>query len=271
MTKKRYYIILFALTLICACNNINENKVNQKGQAVSGTISQEQQLKNLIALYPDSLLLIQNLIELYRNKGNYDTALIIANEAIKKDSLNVELWDILGILHYENGDTLKAINAYETAIYIYPLPEYIIALGTLYAQTKNPKALVMADALIVADKSNAKTEAMFIKGLYYTYISQKNKAITFFDSCLNNDYTYMFAYREKAIAFYDQAKYKDALRVLSRAVTIQNNFDEGYYWLGRCYEKLDSIAKAKENYQLALLYDKNFIEAKEALEELSKK
>jgi tetratricopeptide (TPR) repeat protein len=55
---------------------------------------------------------------------------------------------------------------------------------------------------------------------------------------------------------------------LKRAVTIQNNFDEGYYWLGKCYEKLNKIAEAKQSYQNALLYDKDFIEAREALNRL---
>jgi tetratricopeptide (TPR) repeat protein len=82
------------------------------------------------------------------------------------------------------------------------------------------------------------------------------------------DYGYMFAYREKAIALYNLNKFKEALNVLQRAVTIQNNFDEGYYWMGKVYEKLDSTQKAIESYQMALLYDKNFIEAKEALQHL---
>jgi tetratricopeptide (TPR) repeat protein len=81
----------------------------------------------------------------------------------------------------------------------------------------------------------------------------------------------MFAYREKAIALYNFNKYEDALQVLIRATTIQNNFDEGYYWMGKCYEKLDRRQEAIESYQLALLYDKNYIEAKEALVKLGVK
>ena len=53
-----------------------------------------------------------------------------------------------------------------------------------------------------------------------------------------------------------------------RTVTIQNNFDEGYYWMGKCYEKLNRKDDAIQSYQTALLYDKNFTEAKEALEKI---
>jgi tetratricopeptide (TPR) repeat protein len=78
----------------------------------------------------------------------------------------------------------------------------------------------------------------------------------------------MFAYREKAIALYDQAKYEEALKVLERAVTIQNNFDEGYYWMGNCYKKLNKKEEAIQSYHTALMYDKDFIEARDSLKTL---
>jgi len=265
--KQLTSFLLLIVFCIYSCDNNRDNDQ----QHVRQSLSKEQELKNSIAQHPDSLLLIEKLIELYRNNGNYDSAINVTDEALKQDSENVELWDIRGTLLYENGDTAQSINAYEKAINIYPLPEYIISLGTLYAQTKNSKALTMADALLIADKSNAKREALFIKGLYYSYTSDQKKAIALFDSCISIDYTYMFAYREKAIALYDLGKYEDALTVLKRAVTIQNSFDEGYYWIGRCYEKVGRKQDAIENYQLALLYDKNFIEAKEALATLGVK
>ncbi len=228
----------------------------------------EKQLLSEIEKYPDSLLLTENLIEYYRNLGNYDSAISVTDKAIKKDPNIAELWDIKATLHYENSDTLGAIDAFENAINIIPLPEYVISLGSLYAQTKNIKALELADALLLADKSNAEKESYFIKGLYFTYTGNKTKAIELFDSCIRIDYTYMFAYREKAIALYDLAKYEEAIKVLTRAVTIQNNFDEGYYWLGNCFKKLNKKQEAIESYQTALMYDKNFMEARDSLKTL---
>ena len=224
-----------------------------------------------VAKYPDSLLLTQKLIGYYSENGNYDTALAIADRAIAKNPDVVELWDIKATLHFENGDTTNAIKAFENAVNIYPLPEYIISLGTLYAQTKNPKAIEVANALLLSNKAKAEKEAMFIKGLYYNYTGNKSKAINYFDSSIHLDYNYMFAYREKAIALYDQKKYDEAVQVLIKAVTVQNNFDEGYYWLGMCYEKLKKPAEAIQSYQTALLYDKDFVEAKEALKRLEGK
>ena len=81
----------------------------------------------------------------------------------------------------------------------------------------------------------------------------------------------MYAYREKAIALYNEKKYENAIKVLKRAVTIQNNFDEGYFWMGKCYEKLGRKDEAIESYQRALLYDKDYIEARDALNKIEAK
>jgi len=264
MIKGRLLItISFFFLIITSCSNV----VDEKAQPLSSVNSKEG-LKDLLKKYPDSLLLVQNLIELYRNEGSYDTALSLTDEQIKKDSGNAFLWDMKATLYFENGDTANTIKSLEHTVNIYPMPEYLIALGTVYAEVKNPKSLLLADDLLKNNKSKSGKDAMFIKGLYYSYKGDKNKAINYFDSSLQLDFTYMFSYREKAIALYDLQKYEDALAVLKKAVTVQNNFDEGYYWIGKCYEKLGKKEDAIESYQTALLYDKDFIEAREALDKL---
>ena len=260
---KNSALLLFTLFFYISCKTKEQKAVSPVPEQTS-----EASLKNAVATYPDSLAIRENLIEFYRDNGNYDSAIAITDQAIQKDSDVAELWDIKAILHFENEDTVTAIKAFEKAINIYPLPEYLISLGTLYAQTKNPKALMIADALVIGDRAKAQREAIFIKGLYYNYTGNKKKAIILFDSCIHIDYTYMFAYREKAIALYDEGKYEQAVDVLTRAVTIQNNFDEGYYWLGMSFEKLNRKDEAIESYQKALMYDKDFVEAQEALQRL---
>ncbi|MEO7265389.1 MAG: tetratricopeptide repeat protein [Ferruginibacter sp.] len=266
MTNK--VITLFCL-IIAIMNAACTNKEDKPDSAV--TVAEEQQLKNEIVSHPDSLLLTENLVQYYRDNGNYGAAIKTVNSAINKDSINPRLWDMAATLHFENRDTLSSIIAFEKAIDIYPDPVYIISLGTLYAQTKNEKALALADALLMASKSKADKEAYFIKGLYYNYTGNKNKAIVFFDKCLSLSYTFMDAYREKAIALYDLDKYNEALAVLDKAVTLQNNFDEGYFYMGRCLEKLNRKQEAVEAYQKALMYDPGYSEAKDALAKLGYK
>lgn len=260
MKKPIRGIIICLLFISCA----NNDEVIQKDTA---PVTKEE-LKNLINQYPDSLLLVQNLIEQYRNDASYDSAIALTDEEIKKDSGNAFLWNMKATLYFENDDTIGAIRSLEQAVRIYPLPEYLIALATIYAEVKNVKSLIIANELLRVNKSKSGKDAFFVKGLYYNYAGDKNRAITFFDSSLKLDFTYMYSYREKAISLYDLGRYDAALQTLKRAVTIQNNFEEGYFWMGKCYEKLKQPDDAIQSYQNALLYDKNFTEAREALDKL---
>ena len=262
-------VVFCFFIVISACNNNKEQAATVKPSAEIP--SEEKRLQDAVLKYPDSLILRENLVQYFRDNGNYFNALKEIDEAIHKDSGNARLWDIKATLHFENADTTHSIRAFEKAVSIFPDPQYIISLGTLYAQTKNPLALEMADALLIGKKSNADKEAFFIKGLYYSFINDKPKAIVFFDKCLSLNYTFMDAYREKAIALYDLGKYEESLAVLDKAITLQNNFDEGYYYSGRCLEKLNRKEEAIQAYQNALVYDPDYVEAKDALGKLGVK
>ena len=261
---------LSLLIIIISCNN--QDHAKQKTENSSETApAREKILQDSILKFPELLLLKEELIQFYRDSAEYDKAIATTNEALQKDSLNARLWDIKATLHFENEDTLKAITAFEIALKLNPSPRYLILLGSLYAQTKNARALMIADALSKTKLPETEKEAFFIKGLYYNFTGNKINAIVFLDKCLNIDNRHMFAYREKGIALYDMGKYEDAITVLDKAVTLQNNFDEGYYWLGRCLEKLNRRNDAIEEYKTALLYSPDYVEAKEALASLGVK
>ncbi len=255
------------LSILLGCNNSDNIASVSPG---TDTLSREQLLKNDLKQYPDSTLLVENLVQYYREAGNYDGAIATINDRLKLDSNNSRLWDIKATLHFEDTDTAGAVNAFEKAVEISADPQYLISLGTIYAETKNPNALLVSDALLES-KAKAEKEAWFIKGLYYSYIKEKAKAISYFDKSLAVSYTYMSAYTEKALALYDLGKYTDALAVLDKAVTLQNNFDEGHYYRGRCLEKLNKPMEAINAYQMALQYDPQYTEAKDALSRLGVK
>jgi tetratricopeptide (TPR) repeat protein len=258
----KYLSIFGLLFFLIACNN-NEPKTNTLAS------SKEQQLKDDIAKFPDSMLLKETLIQYYEDNNNNDLAIAETKNLLQKDSLSVKYWDKLAQLYiYGKNDTTAAIACLEKAVEIYPEPAYIISLGVMYAQTKNSKALEIADALLIGKNANADKEALFIKGLYYGSINEKQKAISFFNDCIKQDYTYLSAYLEKGIILYNEKKYQEALDVFTKAVTVQNSFDEGYFWMGKCFEKLNNTNDAIESYKMALSYDPNYIEAKDALGKL---
>ncbi|MGH2647349.1 MAG: hypothetical protein ACRDE8_07270, partial [Ginsengibacter sp.] len=73
----------YILIIFISCNGDSKNNVQP-----SIPKNSKASLKNAIRLYPDSLTLVQNLIEVYRNEGSYYSALALTNDQIKKDSNN---------------------------------------------------------------------------------------------------------------------------------------------------------------------------------------
>ena len=253
--------IFISFTAICICLTACNNATNNIDEVTMQ--SKEKLLRDSIAQFPDSLLLKENLVQYFRGNGNFGQAISETEKFIQKDTTNSWLWDMKATLYFETGDTVNAIKAFEKAISIDAQPEYLMSLGSLYAQTKNPMALAVADTILKTPK--ASKQALFIKGLYYSYTGDNQKAISFFDNSLALDYRNVMAYREKAICLYNIANYKQAIESLDKAVALQNTYDEGYYWLGRCYEKLNQPKEAAISYQTALQIDPGYAEAKEGL------
>jgi tetratricopeptide (TPR) repeat protein len=260
----KYIILIYFCLFFIACS---EPKKQADPISTTSAAVQEEALKAAVKSYPDSLLILQNLVQYYANGQNYDAALSSINQALAKDSIRPDLLDLKSIIAAQKGDTVLAIKSLEEAVGMYPDPQYIIALGALYAETNNPLALEMADALLIGSKAKAEKKAYFIKGLYYTYKNEKEKSISFFDKSIAISYTFMEAWLEKGLALYDLKKYKEAAEVLEKAISIQNSFDKGYYYLGQCYEKLNRTEEAIQAYQMAIYYapENDYVEAKDAL------
>lgn len=259
---KLFLIILLAF-LVVSCGNKNSA---EKKQLVKG---KTEILKDSLALYPDSLIFRENLVQHYRDSGQYELAINETKKGIERDSMNARLYEMLAILQFEREDTTAAIAAFEHAVSIAPVPQYMISLGTMYAQTKNKQALPLMDVL-VREYPKFKKEAAFVRGLYLSQEGNYRAAINEFDTALNVSFTFMEAYREKSIALYKMGLYDKALEVIDKAVTLQNNYEEGYYYKGKVLEKLNRSGEAMEAYRTALLYAPDYIEAREALTRLEK-
>lgn len=242
---------------MAACNS--EKAEDQPGT----TISKEKQLIEDLQKYPDSLLFMENLVQFYRENGELDKSISLVDDALQKDSAAYKLWHMKGILHSENADTFKAIKALETSARLSNSSDDILRLAKLYAETKNPAALQLADLLIKQGESIQ--ESILIKGIYYSGIREDEKALGFFDEAISTTYTFMEPYREKALVLYRQEQYMEALRVLDKAVKIKSAYAEGYFYMGLCFEKLNRLEDAKESYETALIYDADYEEARQAL------
>lgn len=253
------YLQFLSIALFIGC-------ASQEDKTTPPIIDKEQELVSNAARFPDSTIFLENLTQYYRENDQYDKALQAVNTAIERDSTVPAYWHIKGVLHYENDDTTQAIYALEKSARFTKDLSDMLLLAKLYAETKNPDALKLSNALIA--QNVFLKEALFIKGIYFRSLGDDEKAMLFFNEAIASSYTFVEAYLEKAKILYEQENYMEALRILDKAVKVKSNFAEGYYFMGRCFEKLARKEDAIESYQTALIYDPAYSDALNALKAL---
>jgi tetratricopeptide (TPR) repeat protein len=252
--------IILCLFILVACHN-QENE-RQKAANEKELPKIIQQLNLQIAQKPDSVALRLRLVDALDSLGKYDNALFQLDTLLRKDSTNFGLWYKQAHLKEFNGDTVGAIQSYSKAAKIYTTPDVLLALGNLYAEQKDNKALVaVANVSAMRLGRTYQSHCDFIAGVYFARTLQYPKAIAAFNQCIGNNYSYMEAYMEKGFIYYDQKQLKEAIQIFQTTITIKNNYADGYYWLGKSLEAAGNKQEAVDQYTRALALDANLKEA----------
>jgi tetratricopeptide (TPR) repeat protein len=122
--------------------------------------------------------------------------------------------------------------------------------------------------LIAKDTLKLHADPYYVKGVYYSNINEKAKALEWFNETIKQDYNYLNAYIEKGKVFLDQKKVAEAFKTFQLLNSIDPAFADGWYWMGKCQELSGQKEDAKLNYEKAYALDKSFTEAKEAAEKI---
>ncbi|MBK6938047.1 MAG: tetratricopeptide repeat protein [Chitinophagaceae bacterium] len=169
----------------------------------------------------------------------------------------------------KKGDNNEAIRVLEQTYVLTPYDiDLNYELAFRYAEAKNPKALTICDSLAKTDSLGNHAEPDYYKGIYYSNIGEKQKALSLFSKAIEQDYYYLNAHIEKGRVLLDTKNYNEALKTFKLANTISPDFPDAWYWMGRCQEVMGLKEEAKLNYQKAYGLDNTFTEAKEAADKL---
>ncbi len=225
-------------------------------------------LKNCQQKFPGQPEFSRRLSEAYLQSGQTEAALQEYNALLAHDSTNFEAWYEKGVILAQQKDTLRAVQALENAYSLQPLQTYGVTLANIYAETKNPKAVVVCDQLIKKDSLQELTDAVFIKGIYFSNTNKQGLALEQFDDCIRRDWKFVEAYIEKGIILFKEDNMDEALKTFALAANVSNTYPDAYYWMGRCFEKIGKKEEARDSYSRALTFDRNFSEAGERLERL---
>jgi len=225
-------------------------------------------LKECDSKFPASQQLQRLLADAYAENGNREMALRQYQDILKRNPEDFETWYEQALLLEQLKDTANAISSLQKAYGLQAVATYGLELAHLYAEQKNAKALGICNEILKQDSAAVLIDPLFIKGIYFANTKQYPKAIIQFDSCIQRDWKTTDAYLEKGIAWYHLQNYKAAINTFNMAITVSNTDPDAYYWLGRCYEATQNKTEAIDNYQKSLSLDKNFTDARDAMERL---
>ena len=217
--------------------------------------------------FPGSLMLHLNKAHALVATSQFAAAIDICDEILLQLPQEVDVLKLKADIQDKIGDQAASLATLEKAYQLTPYDielNYILALKL--ADAKDKRVISLCDSLAKVDSLNTHAEPAYYKGIYYSNLGQKEKAITEFSLALSRDYYFLEAYTEKAAAQYDLKKYDEALKTIQLLLTISPKLADGYYWLGKCLEAKGDREQANLNYQKALGLDKEMKEAKEGLD-----
>ncbi|HMU46488.1 MAG TPA: tetratricopeptide repeat protein [Chitinophagaceae bacterium] len=226
-------------------------------------------LNEAIKELPNSLSLRLNLARSLNAMNKTDEAIAICMDILKQNPAQVDVLKMTAELLEKKGNHSEGIALLERAYNLVPSDvelNYMLALR--YAENKNPKVLSLCDSLIRADSSGERAEPYYYKGIYYSGINEKNKALTFFDEAVKHNYNMLEGYIEKGSILFEMKKYNEALKVFNLLLNISPEYPDSYYWIAKCQQALGQKEEAKLNYQRAYGLDNTFKEAKDSADKL---
>jgi len=263
---KNWLLIFTVIAFMCSC----KQKEDKKTEITSEQKQMINQLQQRVKQNPDSASLRMRLVNTLDSLQMYGEALKQTDSLIKRDSLNNGLWFTKAQLLESSKDTAAAIQSYERALRIYPSVEAQLSLANLFAESKNPKALIICQnvrRMGLDRETNASCD--FIAGIYNARTGNSQLALNLFDKAISNNYTLMEAYMEKGFIYYDSKKYNDAMKVFQTAITVDQMYPDAYYWKAKCEEALGNKDEAVADYKRSLGLDKGLKEAAEAIKRLN--
>lgn len=193
--SKKIFAIVIALLLIAG---ILINKTwNQMAVWHDSITLWSHQIK----LFPETTIAYHNIGNAYRDKGNYQQAIMNYNRAIELDPQYADAYTGRGVVSAATGNYRQAIMDYSTAIELNP--QNVIALNN--------------------------------RGIAYGSLGGPQQALRDFSRAVELNDKYAEAYNNKGIAYSSLGNYKLAIIEYERAIELNPQFAEAYYNSGTAY------------------------------------
>ncbi len=209
-------------------------------------------LNKAVSLDSKSEVPLIKLSELYLLTGEYDKAQFFANKAISLNIENAEPYYYKGMAFFEVGDTTNSIINLKIASNI-DTKNFAanMQLGAIYYYENDSLSEFYLKKAIRNQPNNS--SSLYYLGMLYQDNKKFDKALNVYSDLINRTNSKKRAYYNSGyIYLVELQEYSQAEEMFLAAISIDPNFVEAVYNLGRNYEAMGNFEKARIQYQKTL-------------------
>ncbi|MDR2200357.1 MAG: tetratricopeptide repeat protein [Deltaproteobacteria bacterium] len=213
-------------------------------------------LRQAATLTPENSGIRWRLFNLYQKQGNYPEALRYFQEVLAIEPDNEELQYKLADFYRRNKHFEEAFHIYKTLTLKHPRdprPHGLMSavLSDMGQTDEAQNAQILADTLAIGLKENPdhKETVTFVKYLFS--INANKEAGEWLDKGLAHWPYHGELIIIKAKILYNEYRYKEAVNLLKRLISVKHDVAEPHMWMALCYQRMSNNMAALAEAQLA--------------------
>ncbi|HNQ13222.1 MAG TPA: tetratricopeptide repeat protein [Bacteroidia bacterium] len=251
MSKRKILYLCICIITIAACNP-SEQKENN-----SEDVDFETRLKQLneeIEKNPQSGLAYYNRSKLYFDHQKLSESVLDIRRAMQYDSTNADIHYLYADLSFMSNRLREAKEGFEKCIALNPTHrDAIVKLGEMYYYLREyQRALDLANDALKLDVHFER--AYFLKGMVYKETGDTVRAISSFQTAVEQNTQYLNAFMQLAL-IHMAKKNIVALDYLNSALRINPRSEEALYARGLYFQENGELDKAISDYTNLVLID----------------
>ncbi len=186
---------------------------------------------SILNTFPNSSVAQYSVGALYTRMGEYDVAETHLNKAVQIDPNNYKAWYDKGALHLRQGRVDDALEALNRCIAIKEYTKAYFSRAMLYEGTGKP-ALAIADAEKVLAEQPQNARAYYVKGDCLEQQGNIQASLDNYSEAITYEGTEPLFYIRRGLALAKMSRYPQAINDLNKAVSLNPNTGEAFYYRG---------------------------------------
>lgn len=190
--------------------------------------------------------------------------------AMRKDAYDPEAYFLKGMVYKDLKDTAKAISSFQSALQ--QVPDYkdaAVQLGLIYAAKNDPLGAKYLENAYRLDSTDV--FPLYARGVDLQNHKLYDSAKQLFRRCIVKNTHFVDAYFNMGYILMQQDSLAKSFSFYDLAVKLQPDNPTAYYDRGVCYELMNKMPEAINDYKNALKLDPKYASPQNALKRLNVK